>query len=193
MWILSSGRIKITVLLILVGVSLSVLLLATQTKVFSSDAKLISNYKHWARVNDESFIIDSVLAIQCSLPTAEQMKKIDDSPHGHKFVIVYVNDIGSNAMLKEKTPHFPQGSIIVKEKLEKEDSAAPELLTVMVKREAGFNPDNGDWEFMVFDGAGKKIQAQGRLENCQACHLSEKKTDYVSRRYLTWDQMQQMK
>ena len=45
----------------------------------------------------------------------------------------------------------------------------------------------------MWDGAGKKVQARGRLENYQACHLSEKHTDYVSRRYLTWVQIEQLK
>lgn len=87
-------------------------------------------------------------------------------------------------MMEEKTPHFPQGSIVVKEKLTTSKSTTPELLTVMVKREPGYNPNSGDWEYMVFDGSGKRVQARGKLENCQSCHMSDQDTDYVSRAYL---------
>ncbi|HZS43873.1 MAG TPA: cytochrome P460 family protein [Blastocatellia bacterium] len=156
-----------------------------------ANADVISNYRSWTRVNDEPFSADDRLLIQCSLATPQQLKEVSESPHGHKYVIVYVNDIGKHAMLKERSPHFPEGSVIVKEKMTTAESPTPELLTVMVKREKGYNPDNGDWEFMVVDGGGKNIQARGRLENCEVCHQAEKKTDFVTRRYLTYAQWQE--
>jgi len=87
-------------------------------------------------------------------------------------------------MLHLKKPKLPQGSIIVKEKLADPNSKNPELLTVMHKREKGYNPKSGDWEYLVIDGTGKQVQAQGRLENCQSCHAQWKRTDFVSRAYL---------
>jgi hypothetical protein len=90
-------------------------------------------------------------------------------------------------MLRQKNPQFPVGSIIVKEKLTDKESGAPELLTVMIKREEGFNRTSGDWEYMVLDGAGTKIEGRGQLQNCQACHLANQKTDYIFRTYLPAD------
>ena len=87
-------------------------------------------------------------------------------------------------MMNDKHPKFPQGSVIVKEKLPNKDSSSPELLTVMIKREAGFNAENGDWEYMALDGTGKQVQARGRLEKCQACHTLAKDNDFVYRNYL---------
>ncbi len=106
------------------------------------------------------------------------------NPHQDKFITVYVNDAGRRAMLSQKKPKFPVGSVIVKEKLPAVDSQSPELLTVMIKQRKGFNPAGGDWEYMVLDGTGTKIEGRGRLENCQACHLANQKTDYVFRSYL---------
>jgi Cytochrome P460 len=57
-------------------------------------------------------------------------------------------------------------------------------MTAMVKREAGFNPESGDWEFFVVNGAGTRVQASGRLENCMACHAGQKDSDYTFRTYL---------
>lgn len=148
------------------------------------DDDLIANYKNWTRVNPKPAVFDSLIMLQCASPTVAQSRMEKGNPHRDKFVTVYVNDIGKHAMLEEKEPHFPQGSIIVKEKLPNATSASPELLTVMVKRHAGYNPDNGDWEYIVFDGAGKNVQAQGKIESCQACHQMEARTDYVSRNYL---------
>ena len=114
------------------------------------------------------------------------------NPHRDKFITVYVNDIGRHAMMQEKVPRFPQGSVIVKEKLPSQDSSTPELLTAMTKREPGYDPQNGDWEYMALDGTGKSVQARGKLESCQACHMMVKATDYVSRNYLpreVWDKL----
>jgi hypothetical protein len=86
--------------------------------------------------------------------------------------------------MSKKNPHFHIGSIIVKEKLPTKDSNKPELLTVMVKRSKGYNPNNGDWEYIALDGSGKEIKASGKLYNCQNCHLSVKETDFVFRSYL---------
>jgi hypothetical protein len=155
----------------------------------SEQIKAIGNYKSWTRVNPEPQLVGAVISALCAAPTA----KIQMNPHDNKFITVYVNKIGSHAMMEEKTPHFPEGSVIVKEKLKAADSTTPELLTVMIKREAGYNPDNGDWEFLVMDGKAEKVQASGRLENCQACHQQEKATDYVSRRYLPTDVREKLK
>lgn len=40
---------------------------------------------------------------------------------------------------------------------------------VMTKREKGYFPSGGDWEYMVVDETGK-VQARGKLERCARCH-----------------------
>jgi hypothetical protein len=96
-------------------------------------------------------------------------------------------------MMEQRLPRFPQGSIIVKEKLATQASTSPELLTVMRKREPGYDPNKGDWEYMVFDNSAKVLQASGKLEKCQACHLPLKQTDYISRSYLPADVQEKLK
>jgi hypothetical protein len=54
----------------------------------------------------------------------------------------------------------------------------------MIKREKGYNPENGDWEYLVLDGSASTIKAQGKIEKCQICHIGSKNTDYVDRSYL---------
>jgi hypothetical protein len=143
--------------------------------------KLIAGYRQWTRVNPEPALVSSQAASLCAIALQAA------GPHGpDNYITVYVNDVGRHAMMEEKTPHFPQGSVIIKEKLMKPTSTTPELLTVMLKREPGYNPESGDWEYMVVDGTGKSVQARGKLENCQSCHLMDKDTDYISRRYLPY-------
>jgi hypothetical protein len=145
----------------------------------------VSGYRTWVRVNPKPHPVISRLALLCRSLTPEENAEIASNPHNDKFVTVYVNKIAQSAMLYQKKPVFPLDSLIVKEKLPGPDSTSPELLTVMRKREKGYSPEAGDWEYLVLDGTGKKIQARGRLENCQSCHQQWKETDYVSRVYFT--------
>jgi len=157
-------------------------------------AELVAGYKGWTRVNPEPAVFHSHIAIQCALPTAEQRRlEYEKNPHRDKFVTVYVNDAGRRAMSEELRPRFPVGSLVVKEKLNARDSSEPELLTAMYKREAGYDPEGGDWEYLVLDGRGKEVRARGKLESCRACHQAYPGTDFVSRNYLPEDLRRKLK
>jgi Cytochrome P460 len=154
--------------------------------------EVIAGYKQWTRVNEEPQNVAARIAAQCADPTVMRGVK-EQNPHRDKFVVVYVNDIGRPAMMEQKVPHFPLGSVIVKEKLSTKESSSPELLTVMRKRKPGYDLNKGDWEYMVFDGTAKVLQASGKLEKCQACHQLEEKTDYIARTYLSHELWQKLK
>ncbi len=113
----------------------------------------------------------------------KQSRQEEESLHVTAFGVVYANGLARRAM-EEKTPVFPQGSIIVRERLSSETSQAPELLTVMVKREKGFNPTVGDWQFLVMDGAAKRVLRRETTGSCSSCHASRESTDFVFRMYL---------
>lgn len=159
----------------------------------ASGSELIEGYRQWTRVNPIPAVFPSKIAIQCAMPTAAQLSMEQGNPHRDKFIAVYVNDTGRQPMMQQKFPRFPQGSVIVKEKLASKDDTQPELLTVMMKRERGFNPENGDWEYMVVDGSGKSVQARGKLEKCQACHTMASDKDYVNRNYLPYEVWKKLK
>ena len=160
-------------------------------------ASLITGYRNWERVNSKPHQVDSKIALMCRAPTKEEIAADAADPHLEaanpgaflrtRFVTVYVNKTAEQAMVHQKRPTFSEGSLIVKERLARATSSAPEMLTVMHKREKGYNPTCGDWEFLTLDGDGKQITAQGRLRNCESCHAEWKKTDFVSRAYLSDD------
>jgi hypothetical protein len=152
--------------------------------------KEIAGYKRWTRVNAKPIKMEASLAVLCA-PALPQPK--NDSPHKDKFIVVFVNEIGRKAMQTQTYPQFPQGAIIVKEKLLAPDSLTPELLTAMVKRQKGFNPASNDWEFVVFSGDAKTVQAQGKLENCIACHTAKRGSDFVFRNYLSNEDLMKLK
>ncbi|MDQ3907503.1 MAG: cytochrome P460 family protein [Acidobacteriota bacterium] len=146
--------------------------------------KLFSGHRKWTLVNPARARMDGAVAALCRAPTAAESGRGSAGPHALKYLSVYVNDAGAKAMT-EKGAEFPRGSIIVKEKFGARAGGAAELMTAMVKREAGFNPESGDWEFFVVNGEGTRVQASGRLENCMACHAGQKDSDYTFRTYLT--------
>ena len=51
----------------------------------------------------------------------------------------------------------------------------------MLKRERGYNPENGDWEYLVLDGAASKIVERGRMASCSSCHAAYSSTDFLTR------------
>jgi Cytochrome P460 len=147
--------------------------------------RLLPDYKRWTRANKEPHQIFSAMDLSCSgIVPAATMAKDAQNPHIHKYIVAYVNDVGKQALTAQLTPHFPVGSIVVKAKLTKPNSASPELCTVMLKREAGYNPMGGDWEYFVTDGAGKQVQERGKIARCLSCHADQKETDYIFRYYL---------
>lgn len=155
-----------------------------------SPASDIAGYKSWARVNRAPVLGDAAAMLDCAAPTALRKPR---GPHKDKYINVYVNEIGKAAMTMERFPKFPPGSMIVKEKLATADATAPELLTAMIKRAAGYNAAGGDWEYMVLSGDAKSIQAQGKLETCMACHAAKRDSGFVFRDYLRGEDWAKMK
>ena len=77
---------------------------------------------------------------------------------------------------------FPVGTVLTKEKFDNpKGTGMPELLTVMVKREKGYNPACYDWEFLVLDGKAERVLERGKLARCQGCHVEKeyKRTEGV--------------
>lgn len=162
-----------------------------ETKI--AGAELIKGYRNWTKVNPVPELVLSHIAYACFIPSAAEQKLDDENPHRDKYITVYVNDAGRRAMMEKEKPKYPQGSIVVKEKLTTAESRTPELLTVMIKRERGYNPAVGDWEFMGLDGDGGVVRARGKLETCQGCHQKYSYVDYVHRGYLPKDIQKKLK
>lgn len=105
----------------------------------------------------------------------------------NSFGVVYVNEIARHALVNEKKPQFPVGSVIVREKLAQANAAAPELLVVMVKRARSFNRKANDWEFLTIDGSVSNITHREKTGSCRDCHQQQKGSDFVFRTYLPED------
>lgn len=147
---------------------------AEQSKVLLAE---IGKYRKWKLVNPTPVMMNPRAAAACAIA-------FPYNPHEAAWASVYVNPKGASAMMTESHPAFPEGSIIVKEKLHGEDSKDPVVLTVMIKREKGYNPESRDWEYLVLDGPATKIVERGKLSKCNVCHEKYEDTDFVTMHYL---------
>ena len=55
---------------------------------------------------------------------------------------------------------------------------------MMIKREPGYDPGHGDWEYADVRLEPEKKVARGKIASCIACHDGKKNDDYLFRDYL---------
>ncbi len=95
------------------------------------------------------------------------------SPHGvwHR--------VFANRTLLEALPAVdstaPEGSLIVKENFDSSKTLGS--ITVMAKVK-GYDPENGDWYWAMFDPEGKVLK-EGSPGGCISCHAGMRSNDFV--------------
>lgn len=132
----------------------------------------------WTRVNENArHKMPTRMATRCFIPKQKQWR----GDHADAFTEVFVNDTGKAAMFAVPMANparpgdpvailFPVGSVIIKVKYASEKGGGALLRTVMIKRAAGYNPECGDWEFVVTDGTGLQVGERGKIQRCMECH-----------------------
>jgi hypothetical protein len=135
------------------------------------------DYKDWPRVTEKPYQVKPAAAMLCAPFTAFQ----DRGPHTDCAIVVRVNPLGLECF-KSRKP-VPVGTVVIKEKHTNGQQVA---VAAMIKREAGYDPDHGDWEY-AFEklGAGQERKVErGKLSSCIECHQGVRATDYLFRPYL---------
>ncbi len=128
-----------------------------------------NNYENWTKINQETITGD----------LTDFLGSAHEGPSG--FREVYVNDAGESVGLGQVDFPYPEGTIVVKESFAPDSSGKKGNLTgltIMVKREAGYDPDNSDWEYLMTSADGA-VQMQGKVGMCIDCHTGAYDTDYV--------------
>jgi hypothetical protein len=152
----------------------------------------IDGYRDWTLVTKTPQDMSPSMAALCVGPDSAHL---GDNPHLPKVFRVFVNPVGAGAMMAKDPKDFPDGSIIVKEKFNREDfpqlkspdqnmiekkklniqDQKPVLMTVMIKKE-------GKWDYFITnaDGSIQKIDK----DKCTKCHQQVKEHDYVFKPYV---------
>jgi hypothetical protein len=87
--------------------------------------------------------------------------------HSDPYYLFHVNSTGKEAFTA-KLP-LPEGTVLLKTQYKDDACTDLDRWTVMKKREAGYDPMNGDWEWQNVDPEGK-VAEQGKLSYCKNCH-----------------------
>ena len=128
--------------------------------------------------------------------------------HWNQFIVVYSN-LGNETYRNNyseylryyqdydedepKQPNFasyPTGTIVLKENFlaSKGLPKVPLSVTMMIKREAGYDTQVGNWEYVQFDPKGK-VMLKGNSQDavvkkaCANCHINIADRDYIFSNY----------
>ena len=147
------------------------------------------DYSIWPTMTKTPYPVPPAFYAMCAAPTPERVKAHEDSekkalgPHGDASIVIRVNPPGAKAFQAEKP--VPVGTIIVKEKRPFfSEETPPAAIGVMIKREAGYDPTNGDWEYVYQQNQPEKSLIRGKLDSCIACHKQMQNQGYLFRTYL---------
>ncbi|MBT3272384.1 MAG: hypothetical protein HN368_04455 [Spirochaetales bacterium] len=120
-----------------------------------------AGYASWQKVNDQPITGDATGVLG----------KAHEGTDG--FREVYVNSTGAAVSTGGAALPYPKGTVILKEAFKNSDGSKGALtaVTVMVKRENGYDAGNGDWEYIMLNSK-MKVKGQGKIGACISCHLA---------------------
>lgn len=111
---------------------------------------------------------------------------VDVYVHNYRLLqALWSDDIG---VLDDRIDYwdYPRGAVLVKENFVPVGLSdyRPLTLTVMIKREPGYDPQYGDWEYLQSDVKGNVLlrgnsQDDAVRSACMGCHINVAERDYV--------------
>jgi len=127
----------------------------------------LAGYTTWRRLTPDGYSIPPQLSSLCTSQAAASPPRSAEAygPHANTFVNVFANPLAATALNSRGV--FPEGSILVKEKLLDGRSDIPSAYGVMIKRRKGSNPSTSDWEFLFYPS-----ERSASFTNCADCHRS---------------------
>ncbi|HVK12242.1 MAG TPA: cytochrome P460 family protein [Gemmataceae bacterium] len=145
------------------------------------------DYAGWPTVSPKRYKVSPVYAALCmadartdELAAADKAKH---GPHAQTAIDVRVSPAGLDRF-KAGQP-VPAGTAVVKLKYSESHVKEPSAVGAMIKREPGYDPAGGDWEYFYDERDPQKPAVRGKIETCAECHLRAKATDFLFRTYLT--------
>lgn len=116
---------------------------------------------------------------------ANPQKDLEESAHP-LIKDIYADEVAAETVASSAFP-YAEGSTLVKERMDPATLTVTTLYTM--RKTAGFDPDNGDWQYGVFErenaGAftGDWMDTEAS-SGCIGCHTSAAATDYTFLSYL---------
>lgn len=158
---------------------------AAESALFDKES-ILKPYQPLLPITEKPVPIDPFLWSLCRALTPEEVaaaREVQHGPHANNFGMFYMNNRAAK-VFREHASAYPVGSVIVKEKLELTygENQKTTGLAGMVKREAGYDPEHGNWEYFFVDDVTP--MRHGAIESCVTCHAKAASSDYV---FGNWD------
>lgn len=158
--------------LALLGVALVTVTALVSCATADPNATMVTDfdtYESWLQVNTVPIAGDA---------TGTLGRAVHEGEAG--FRDVFVNAVGEAASTGAASLPYPVGTIFVKNSYPAKDGRMADLsgVTVMVKRDARYDADNGDWEYINLN-ASLDIRGQGTISGCISCHSVATDRDYI--------------
>jgi hypothetical protein len=153
---------------------------APEASAIPSVDEIMDSYRTWQPQTPEPVPISSYIFGLCRLPTLAE-REFAESEHGReRYLQDWANAEALAGIARRGAPPFAPGSVIVKEKYVP-SGTGPELVAIamMIKREAGFAPAQGDWDYVYYEPELGMIQTQEQSDYCSGCHAAAAATDFV--------------
>ena len=150
-----------------------------------ADFKELRDYSSWEEVTSGPHEVLPEISAQCApIIPPEPHPGAVEAQGKDRYIRVFASSHTAALMREPRVERYPEGSVVAKVKLI-EGSSEPTGIAFMIKREAGYNPEGRDWEYLVFEGKPLKLSARGALSTCQGCHAEQTYTDGLYRSYLS--------
>ncbi|HTH48005.1 MAG TPA: cytochrome P460 family protein [Candidatus Limnocylindria bacterium] len=145
---------------------------------------VLKEYARWTKVSPPNYRVSAWLAELCITHPTSTVGTA--GPHADVPVAVFVNPRGLPTMTNGIRSAFPPGSVVVKAKY-RSTSQEPDELGIMIKHEAGYSAENGDWEYAFITVGKPATFGQESFQNCRECHRKQKATDFIFAAYAKTD------
>lgn len=148
------------------------------------------DFANWASATKEPYFIAPLQFRFCAPPSTQEVQNLElekkqRGPHSESAIVVRVNPIGFKPF--QSGLSVPVGTIVVKEKYPHYSPDTPPVaVAAMIKREPGYDPKYGDWEYAYeqrWPEHERKV-IRGKLDSCIDCHQNASGKDYMFRPYL---------
>jgi hypothetical protein len=148
-----------------------------------NEIQALASFEKWPVVSPSNHMVSGWLGMACRPVTQDDLTetRAKDGPHTLRQINVYVNEAAKAAIPDRNKSPLPAGSAVVKAK-HVPDSGLPKEIGAMIKREAGFDPAGGDWEYLFIGQSGKLTR--GKIASCRNCHSGRASTDFLFLPYL---------
>lgn len=127
----------------------------------------IAGYRDWKPTTDRPIIVPMQISAACA-PAA---RPEEWNPHELRSILVYVNPTGRAAY--DRKTSFPDGTVIVKEKLGRTPDDKALQLGVMIKH-------GKSWEYSYIDASNRAVAGE-KLLHCARCHAGAKNDSVFGR------------